>query len=136
VPEVFIVMAGKHHGQEWGELEWTLDNVVAKSHTEILESAVIVAIVNRKLMGKGPVVFAKPIGHAHVDGKLVANAIVEFLDCAEGTNVPIVMTRPVSVIVVSVEQVLIADRGLALPFRGNPGLAEAGGVGEQNYTQE
>jgi hypothetical protein len=34
---MFIVMAGKHYGQERGEVDWTLDNVVPESHTEILE---------------------------------------------------------------------------------------------------
>jgi hypothetical protein len=97
---MFIVMAGKHDSQERGELDWTLDHVVPKPHTEILERAVIVTIVNRKLVGKRPVVLAIPIGQAHIDRKFVGNAIVELLDCAEGTNMPIIVARTVAIKVV------------------------------------
>ena len=94
---------------------------------EILERAVIVAIVNRKLMGIGPVVFAKPIRQAHVDRKFVGNAIVEFRDWAEGANVPIVVTRSVAIKMVPVEQVLIAKRHFALTLGRYPGLGEGNG---------
>jgi hypothetical protein len=130
---MFIVMAGKHYGQERGELDGTLDNVVPESHTEILERAVVVAIVNRKLMGKVPVVFANPIRQAHVDRKPIGNAIVELRDFAEGTNVPKVVTRSVAIIMVLVEQVLIAERHFSLALGRHPRLTKAINMGEQYH---
>src|SRR5437660_3627797 len=120
---MFIVVAGKHDRQERCELDGTLDHVVPESHTKILERTVIVAVVNRKLMGIGPVIFAEPIGQAHVDGKFVGNAIVDFLDYAESTNVPIIVACTVAIVMVLVEQVLIAQSGLTLALGRHPGLA-------------
>jgi hypothetical protein len=77
---MFIVMAGKYCGQERGELKWTLDDVIPESHTEILECPVIVTTVNGKLMGIGPVVFAKSIREAYAHCKFVRNSIIELLN--------------------------------------------------------
>lgn len=128
---MFIVMAGEHCRQERGELDWTFDNVVSESHTEVLERAVIVAIVNRFLMGKGPVVFTLAIRQADADRKFVGNAVVEFLDDADSTNVSIVVTRPVAVVMVLVEQILITEGYFSFAVGRHPRLGESGRVKEQ-----
>jgi len=100
---MLIVMAGKHHGQERCELNWTLDDVLPESYMEVLKRAVVVAVVNGKLMRIRSVILAETVGETYIDRKLIGNAIVELLDRSEYANVPIVMTRAVSVKVVSVE---------------------------------
>jgi hypothetical protein len=103
VCEMLVVMAGKHHRQEWSELNWTLDDVVPESYMEILKRTVIVAIVDGKLMRIRSAILAETVGETYIDRNLIGLALIELLNRSEYANVPIVMTRAVSVNVLSVE---------------------------------
>ena len=128
--EVLIMMTWKCDGQEGGELQWTIHHVVAKTHVEILKSAMVVTVVNRKLMRIRSLVFANSVRKEQVYSEPVGNAVVDFLYQVIQSDVAIIVAGAIAVKVISREQVLIADCYLTFALGRYPSLAGRGGLGE------
>ena len=91
VRKVFVVIAGKRNRKERREHEGMGSDVVAKSYVQVLESTMIVAVVNREQVRKRPMVLSKTVGHAQTDGEFIGSTIVEFLNNSEQANMPVIV---------------------------------------------